>query len=671
MRMFQNLQKSLSSGQLPIFRPGSSVKQSEAGSPARKKKVYDTHIAPAPLDGDESAQEFLPKRPPQSLPDEFGTREREKLSGTPSSLRSSSLGFSPTGTPTNSFPGLKTDKRPGTGATKASTASDSGSEDLIEFGHRHTDEVETRRHSDETLGRSRSDFAPVNIGRRRSLPFADLAAAAAGADPAEFDWEMSSPELGTVKVRGNSTLDMLTGFRNRVEARSRTTYAIMTKKPKQVRTATRDEWQMAQHLWSWCKQTHGTVENTFEALDGNKSEHMSAVEFAAGLRSKSYPGNETTYKKLFILFSQNGLMDKDALTGKYLKPPPDPTPVASGKREMTADERRASFLAAYDPTKEMMQKQGLIRSMSIIETKRQSVCQDLTKQDTVIGQWIQHLYISYMSLRQAFQQVDITGSGFLSKSQFMDGLRVLKVGNKTMLQMHTEDLFDRCDRHLAGKITLAEMLEQSMEDPLVKRLLKYLTDPRKDLHAQETTFKDKKEAESQQTQQQVQLTRVFQRMHDPSAPMDMKEFLSVLERKKYPEWHSGDLFQRLNRENPGRLSAAEFTVYLENCDSKLGEQPRRRSLPELEFGRTPSTQSKRPSTEEGESTATTIKTVTGQAGEQMLVKHGSLGSVSVLGDGSKLNRLQGFADRVEKLQQQGRRRSSVAVAAVQSRRGSI
>jgi Ca2+-binding EF-hand superfamily protein len=534
--------------------------------------------------------------------------------------------------------------------------------DEEQFGRRHSDEVMGRRRS--RIGADLDIPAQVNVGRRRSLPFADpgndaaaaaAAAAAAGKDPDEFEWEFNSSKVGSVTVKGNSTLDMLSGFRNRVEERRRSTYSLLTTKPKKMRQATKDEWQVAQHLWKWCTETFGNLDLAFEVLDVSKTQRLSSVEFADRLRASKYPGNETTYKKLFILFSQDGLIGKDEFVGKYLKAPSSPQQHKSPSSEV---ERRPSI--QYDPIKDMMQKHGLIRAKSIIETKRDSVCQELHKQDTVVGQFIQHLYISYMSLREAFQKIDITGTGSLTKSEFKDGLRVLKVGNQSLLDMHTEDLFDRCDRYLKGRITIEGILEESEKDPVVKRFLKYLCDPRKDNHGEQNGKKIEKDAYSQQHDR---LVRIFQIMHNPGKEIEKQEFLQALQRNKYPDWHAGDLFTRLNRDGTGKMTAAEFVVHLENTDAfrtpePSTPQPRRRSMPEL--GQPP--MPRRPSTSVTE--GTTVSTVNGQVGDQMLVKHDSLGLVKVLGDGSQVDKLKEFSDRV---QEQGRRRSIVGGP----RRGSI
>jgi len=257
---------------------------------------------------------------------------------------------------------------------------------------------------------------------------------------------------------------------------------------------------------------------------------------------------------LFILFSQDGSIDKDDFAGKYLI-----FPMGSKERTVTSEAPKRPSIS-YDPIKEMMKSHGLIRSSSIIETKRQSVSADLSKQDTVVGQYIRYLYISYMSLRDAFHQIDRTGTGSLTKSEFTEGLQCLKVGQKNMLEMHTDDLFDRCDRYLKGRITIKDMLEEGAEDPLIQRMVTFLADPRKD-------FKSSSNQKDLETQQEQHLAQTFGRLNDRDKPMNVHEFVTVLKRTKYIDWHASDLFRRLNKDVPGRLSAAEFTVYLENTEA--------------------------------------------------------------------------------------------------------
>lgn len=371
--------------------------------------------------------------------------------------------------------------------------------------------------------------------------------------------------LGTVEV--SETFQQLKDFAERAQERGRKTYgSLIRKKSKKTYQTTEAEWAIVEEFWEWCKSMFGDLTKAFFEFDLNRSGSLSSVEFADGLRSKGYPGNETTYKNIFFLFDadQDGVIGKQEFMGSKLRAPKiaEDTDNPSGD-----DERKTS--KTHDPFETHFK--GVHKSKSVIESKRASIVQTLWKQDPLVSQFIQHLFISYKTLKQAFREIDINRNGLLSKSEFKDGLRILKVGTRSMLENHVDDLFDRLDLDNSGSITLDEMTADTA-DPLVKRLVKYLTEVRKDFHSRHENESSKKI--DPETLRVNRLGRVFDKLDDDtSKAIDREEFIAAMKRMRYVDWHANDLFDRLDKDKSGQLDAGEFTAFLENQPASKKREP--------------------------------------------------------------------------------------------------
>lgn len=386
---------------------------------------------------------------------------------------------------------------------------------------------------------------------------------------------------GSILSHSNSIseqFDKLKAFAEGAEAKGKRTYGSLMRKKSKIHQATEAEWETVQAFWEWCKTTFGNLTKAFYGIDFNRSGSISSVEFADGLRSKNYPGNETTYKNIFFLFDadQDGVIGKEEFMGSKLRPPKSADVDDPSAPQEDGDERRFS----KDPFAQMMPGEGKPRK-SIIEQKRATMVKKLWDQDPLVSQFIQNLYITYKSLRQAFRDIDINRNGLLSKSEFKDGLRILKVGKRNMLDQHVDDLFDRIDLDYSGFITLEEMTAETA-DPLVKRFVKYLTEIRKDFHSRHEN-ETKKDIDPEELRV-ARLGRVFHRLdEDQSKGIDKEEFIAAMKRMRYIDWHSNDLFDRLDKDGSGQLDAGEFTAFLEREPvSKKKTEERKESKEEAE-----------------------------------------------------------------------------------------
>lgn len=374
--------------------------------------------------------------------------------------------------------------------------------------------------------------------------------------------------LGVLPPEISEQHALLKDFQAKTEERGRRTFGTLRRKTKKQYQPTEEEWAVIEQFWDWCKNTFGDLAKAFREIDFNNSGSVSSVEFADGLRSKGYPGNETTYKNIFFLFDadQDGAIGKKEFMGSKLKRPQAPEEMP----EIPEDERRPS--KTYDPFDKMNLTK---RKSSILDTKRESMVKGLWAKEPVVSQFVQHLYISYKSLRAAFREIDLNRNGLLSKSEFKDGLRILKVGTKSMLEMHVDDLFDRLDADLSGSISLDEMVAETA-DPLVKRLVHHLTVVRKDFHSRHEDSKDTKA--DVETLRFLRLERVFSKLDDDeSKQIDRVEFHAAMKKMRYIDWHASDLFDRLDKDRSGQLDAGEFTAFLEQDPSKKKEASKDRT----------------------------------------------------------------------------------------------
>lgn len=362
-------------------------------------------------------------------------------------------------------------------------------------------------------------------------------------------------------LQKDETWKSLDEFNKKVVARARKSYIQSNPmgRMSKAKILSLEEEEKVDHFWDWCRETFGTLVKAFQAFDLNGNGLLSSVEFAEGCRAHGYPGNAKVYKQIFFL------MDAD-LDGVI------------GKKEFGGSKViRRSALNAEEERKNQMQQRSSVSfdafdnmdskpRQSVLESKRKTMVNELYKQDPPISQFIEFLFSAYASLKDAFRQIDINRNGLLSKSEFKDGLRILRVGNMNLFDMHLHNLFDRIDIDQSGHITVDEMTSDSA-DPMIQRLVKYLLDVRSDFHA--------KHERDAHLSRQTRLHRVFAKLDDDSnAQVDRQEFVSALKRLRYLDWHASDLFDRLDRDRSGQLSVQEFTAFLEKDKEEKVESKR-------------------------------------------------------------------------------------------------
>lgn len=378
------------------------------------------------------------------------------------------------------------------------------------------------------------------------------------AEKGEFD-EVHLPHLSATLPNmsfKSDTLKSLDAFNKKVKDQARRSSYLSNawdsanpmRRISRARVLNTDEEAKVDHFWAWCKEQFGSLDKAFQAFDLNGNGQLSSVEFADGCRSRGYPGNPKTYKRIFFLMDA----DLDGAIGK-------PEFMGSKIRRMSTLEAleaaRGSTETRASVTHDAFDMMDSKPKRSTIHAKRATMVNDLFKQDPPVSQFISFLFMSYATLKDAFRQIDINRNGLLSKSEFKDGLRILRVGKLNLLDKHLDDLYDRLDINGDGNISVNEMISETC-DPMIHRLTKYLLEVRSDFHA-------KNEKEAKLTREQ-RLARVFAKLDDNmNMELDRKEFTTALKRMRYIDWHVGDLFDRLDRDRSGQLSVEEFSAFLE------------------------------------------------------------------------------------------------------------
>jgi len=380
-------------------------------------------------------------------------------------------------------------------------------------------------------------------------------ARARDAQEGAFDEAIKKLSASLPNLHDNEHLKHLKEFEDNTKTRARKSQYLRPrqsqalKRMSQTKIVSIEDEEKLDNFWTWCKETFGTLEKAFKAFDLNGNGQLSSVEFADGCRARGYPGNPTKYKRIFFLMDA----DLDGSIGK---------PEFSGSKV-----RRQSTLEAEEARKKLgIQRQtinvdpfagiadGETRG-SVLSMKRSLMVNEMRKQDPVVAQFVDFLFQGYETLKAAFRQIDINRNGLLSKSEFKDGLRILRIGKMSMQDLHLVDLFKRLDEDNSGHITVDEMISETA-DPMIQRLVKYLLDVRSDFHV-------KNEKKSNLTREQ-RLARVFSKIDDDmSSGIDCEEFVSALKRLRYLDWHVGELFDRLDKDRSGQLSVGEFTAFLE------------------------------------------------------------------------------------------------------------
>eukprot|EP00746_Dinoflagellata_sp_MGD_P000971 gnl/MRDRNA2_/MRDRNA2_101812_c0_seq1.p1 gnl/MRDRNA2_/MRDRNA2_101812_c0~~gnl/MRDRNA2_/MRDRNA2_101812_c0_seq1.p1 ORF type:complete len:737 (-),score=143.80 gnl/MRDRNA2_/MRDRNA2_101812_c0_seq1:20-2230(-) len=370
-----------------------------------------------------------------------------------------------------------------------------------------------------------------------------------------FD-ELHIPSLSTSlpNLMQSETLKSLNQFNKKVRSQAKRASYLYTKdianplaSMSRGKILSKEEEDRLDKFWSWCKEQFGSLDKAFQAFDLNGNGQLSSVEFAEGCRARGYPGNPKIYKRVFFLMDADldGVIGKPEFMGSKIK------------RSSTLNALEAQSMGTtqssvnYDPFEDM----NNAPRRSVLDVRRKVMIDDMFKQDPPVSQFIEFLFSSYASLKEAFRQIDINRNGLLSKSEFKDGLRILRVGKLNLLDKHLDNLYDRLDINGDGHISVDEMISETV-DPMIQRLVKYLLDVRSDFHSKE-------EKDANMTRQQ-RLARVFAKIDDnTNNQIDRHEFVAALKRLRYLDWHVSDLFDRLDRDRSGQLSVEEFSAFLE------------------------------------------------------------------------------------------------------------
>jgi len=193
---------------------------------------------------------------------------------------------------------------------------------------------------------------------------------------------------------------------------------------------------------------------------------------------------------------------------------------------------------------------------------KEQILKRLRKEDAVVAQFMEFLLTSFSTLRTAFRTLDANGTGALTKPEFMESLSMLKTTTGLRLQdAHESDLFSRIDVGGTGAIAIEGLVEMTQPgddsgtgDELLRRLGGFF---------QETTTSaahiDSVVVSS--TAYRDGLRRAFHKREGES--LTCVEFMETLERLGYREWHTLDLFDRIDVDASQTLALGEFVSLLE------------------------------------------------------------------------------------------------------------
>jgi len=317
----------------------------------------------------------------------------------------------------------------------------------------------------------------------------------------------------------------------------------------------------------WAMAKFGDLDAMWAALDPLGGDAVSMAEFVGVLKHHGYPMGELGVKTLwfFLDSNENGFLQHEEMiseladiVGSRTSSPQRPRtreepeeavmdPVEAAAVRADRERRRLSKAAAL--AEERSEEPGQAGSTSIDKARAQ-ILDRLRVQDPLVCQLLEFMYSAFRTLRLAFRHMDINGNGLLSKQEFKDSLKTMRSNTgQRPVEIHICDLFARLDTKGTGAATLDEVaaLPESA-DAMLERLGRFLRD-----HA---NCDDVREDMREKLRQILKLS-------DGTSPVSESEFRNLLTRLRYPDWHAGNLFARLDKDGSGTLTIGEFTAFLE------------------------------------------------------------------------------------------------------------
>lgn len=328
----------------------------------------------------------------------------------------------------------------------------------------------------------------------------------------------------------------------------------------------------------WCKDTYGSVEMAWDALSDGLSE-KSEDEFISMLALRGYkkdvPDATTRRqlcKDLVTYFAEGGFVDRAGFleavdAGRKL-----------GNSNRSPGRRRASQIDLVESMAtgaDRPDSNG--RGQSSLENKREEIIARLRKNDAMIAEIIAYFFKNFGTLKLAFKSLDINANGSLSTQEFVDGVTGMRSRKSAgPIEEHISAIFSRIDSAGAGGVPLQEFLVRLEKDtdPMSARLWKFLNEAKQkkegvtskrrgSVSAEEKAARGDASMGQQVANVKMRIWSDLMKVGGADSVVTCNGFIHALEQLKYPVWHSKDLFKRLDVDDSGELSLAEFTAFLQ------------------------------------------------------------------------------------------------------------
>jgi Ca2+-binding EF-hand superfamily protein len=304
----------------------------------------------------------------------------------------------------------------------------------------------------------------------------------------------------------------------------------------------------------WCVDTFPDAETAWNALNSTGHGCINQDDFRTALQRFNYPAGEAAMQKVFTSIQQNAVVTEqafyaalDSVNVRRTQMPQKsdsetPSHGSHGEQTLTSD---------MDPMEAQALGNGQPNHIA-------SIIERLRRTDAPVAELIEYLFGHFGTLKLAFRQLDLNGNGMLSTQEFADGLVRLKSKQGAgPVQAHMQQLFKRLDYASKGSMPLEDLVQnlESDSDTMITRLLKFTREVHK------RTRSDSAHMGDPQDKKMRRYVSLFKVGHATS-PVTPENFIFALEQLKYPAWHAVELFRRLDKDDSGNLSLAEFTAFL-------------------------------------------------------------------------------------------------------------
>jgi Ca2+-binding EF-hand superfamily protein len=324
----------------------------------------------------------------------------------------------------------------------------------------------------------------------------------------------------------------------------------------------------------WSIDTFHDAEMAWNSLNPAGHDSMNEEEFLAAIAHHGYPQirGDDAHRRVFNCFKHDEVVTEQGFydvldsvsvgrthpssispTISRLSSPKTPKPPGTIVGEIDMDPLEAYAVGAVG-------NDGQI-SGGAFENRRGQIIERLRRTDAVVAELIEYLWFTFGSLKMAFQQMDVNESKQLSVTEFTDGLQRVKAKDGSRpIEVHMMNLYKRLD-YVGNRTSSLEDLMKNLErdsDPMITRFFKFMNE------ALEKRSPGRCLTALQDDGTKMALYAQMFKVHAASVQISPEHFCSVLRSSlKYPNFHAGELFRRLDTDDSGVLSLEEFTAFLQ------------------------------------------------------------------------------------------------------------